>query len=506
MTLTLGEAVAEVARVAGSGMCATDPRVKDRVNEAVARLHAQGDWVGSVARYGVTVRPDGTFVRPAALANIMRVSELTPGIVHSPGGELICDDENAFLFDAQSVLPLMPVAPNVFRIVGGPVPEAVDIMGKRALTTATHDNDILAVNDVQAIKLMVLALHREENNRPDLAAPLRDEAITHLTTKTQTAVGEARRVIYTNMLSGCAENTFGHYRAQFALTANNGLRLDDHKIHEVVNAAEQRIMQQTRQWEPRLFNVCSGELALPAEYESILALDFNNVPKTIRSQWHEYSPDGMGYREQGFNGSSAIYRGESPLHTKLPGPTMLTVSTGENERSAKVRITGRDTDGNSISDELTLTGAGSWATTNTYAAVDSITKDPTIGAVSVTVTGDTKEVALLQSWQTESRCAIYAIPSRNDCAISVVRAILRPRWYRKLRDTDLMQVRNLPAVINMGIAVLAEREGRVDEANAYEARALRYFNEERIGRESAHQRRPQLQVAGWGAGSIRQMM
>lgn len=502
MSLTLAQAKT-MARVVESGMLPTDPRVVDRINEAVARLHAMGDFVGSIERYGVTVdQATGEFETPTGLQNVMRVAELPTGLAHSTVGTLFSRDEYAFVFDTSSPLPMQQAAPNRFK-VRGKLPLAVDVMGKRKLVAAVDDSDELAVTDVYAIKLMLLALWREENNLMDLAQGLIGQAVAQLVSKTDTAVAEARRVNFTTMASRLGENTFGFARAHVALAVTEGLRLDDHKFQEVINEAERRIMVQTRMWEPRIFKVYSGLLALPYSYESVLAITIDNVPQTVRANWHEYSSDGTGYREGAYYGPSTIHRGEHPLYRDLTAASQLTITTLANERLVSVTLRGRSLTGAEISETAELNGASSYTTTQIFADVTSIIKDVSEGAVSIS--DGVSEVAYLEGWQTESRCERYAIASSGECAERIIRAVLRPRWHRKLRDSDVMQVKCLPAITNMAIAVMAERAGDLDRSTAYEERAMRFVESERLSKESGHQRRVVIQNKGFAAGRVQNL-
>lgn len=493
-----------MARVVETGMLPTDPRVVDRINEAVARLHAMGDWTGSIQRYGVTVdQTTGEFDVPNVLQNAMRVAELPDSLSHSPTGILFSADEHAFVFDTSSPLPLQPVSPGRFKVRGAP-PAAVDVMGKVRLTPAVNDGDELAISDVYALKLMLLALWREENNMLEMAQALIGQAITHLQLKTDTAISEARRVNFTTLASRLSENTFGHARASVALAVAEGLRLDDHKFHETINEAERRLMVRTRMWEPRLFKVYNGMFALPAAYESILKLDLDGVPQAIRANWHEYSSDGRGYREGNYMGPSVIHRGEHPLYRDLSAASQLTITTFENERSVSVTIRGRGAAGEEISETLTISGATTATTTATFYDVTGILSDVRVGAMSVSE-GAT-EVAFLENWQTESVLTRYAIASSGTCSERIVRAVLRPKWHRKLRDTDPMQIRSLPAITNMVVAVMAERAGDLDRATAYEARAMNYLETERLSKESGHQRRIEIQNRGFAPGRVRNIL
>ena len=274
MSLTLLTAKTSLARNIENGLCPTDSRVTDRINEAVARLHALGDWIGSVARYAVTVDPSTRcFSIPSALQNVSRAAACPSGLTHTTAGTLIADSEYAFVLESSPVLSLQQVSPSTFRVVGPVVPAAVDVMGKVKLTVASADNDLLAITDVYALKLMVLALFREENNQLEPAQALINQAVSHLKSKTDLAVAEARRALFTSLSAGIREGTLGYVRSKLALALSDGLRIDDHKLIEIAGEAERRLLQQGREWKSYLFTTASGILATPREIDVVLRIE-----------------------------------------------------------------------------------------------------------------------------------------------------------------------------------------------------------------------------------------
>jgi len=501
VSLTLQEARV-LSRAVENGVCPDDSRVADRINEAVARIHALGAFVGTVARYGVTVdATTGEFELPPALGNILRASRLADGMNHSPTGTFITDNEYAFVLESSPVLSLQQLSPTRFRVLGPVLPSAVDVMGKKKLTPAVQNSDPLAVDDLPAIKLMLLALFREENNQLDLAGALQKNCVDHLTLKTQTAVGEARRVLATSMAAGMAEGTLGYARAKLALALTGGIRVDDHELVEIVSEAERRLMQQGREWRSYLLKVRGGEIALPQEMDAILTLSVENRPVPLRSQWFDFLEAGWGYREGAYSGRNAIYRGERATHTLPPEAGVVAVLADANEQNLRVRIEGRSALGNPLVSNLTLNGAQLVYTQETYSEITSITKDYGRGNVFFTVDGT--EVAALSAAQTESRAAIYAIPSDENCEDKSVRVIVRPRWTLKVQDTDRLQLNNIPALTAMAMSILAERNGDKEGAEVHEARALRYYEAQFANKEFHHSRRIQIQTTGFGGSSFK---
>ena len=501
MSLTLLQARTSLARDIENGLCPDDSRVADRINEAVARLNALGDWVGSIARYAVTVDPaTRSFTIPTALQSVIRAAVCPASVSHSTGGTLISDNEFAFVLESSPILSLQQLSPLTFRIVGPVIPEAVDVVGNLKLTEASADSDPLAVDDIPALRLMVLALFRERSNQLEQAQALIAQAVAHLKAKTDNAVTGARKVLFTSMAAGIREGTMGYARAKLALALTDGLRLDDHKLIEVLGESERRLMQQGREWKSYLFKTNSGILAVPREIDTVLRIDLDNVPTRIQSHWYDYSENGWGYKEETFANHEVVHRGEQATHTMLPSAGVLTLLTDANEAGLGIMISGRTPDGLPISETRTLTGAVIETTTNSFAEILSITKD--VGYGNFFVLRDGIEVAAMTSDETNSQVQWYAIPSSNVSVDQIVRVIARPRWLPKLRDTDLLQVDNSPALTNMAMSILKEREGDRDNAEAYEARAMRYYEAQYVNREVHHKRRVEVQHKAFGGGGI----
>lgn len=500
MSLTLGEAKEFLHRSVDNGVCATDSRAVDRINEAVARLHALGHWVGSVARFGVTVdRTTETFRIPAKLQSVTRAAALPLNHSHTAAGALICDDEYAFILESAPVLSLQQIAPDEFRIVGPFVPEAVDVMGKYKVTAAMYDSDVLAVTDLPALKLMLLAIFREENNMLDLARGLIEQSVGHLASKTEAAISVARRALFTSLAGGISEGTLGYARAKLALALTDGVRMDDHKLIEILGEAERRLMQQGREWRSYLFKVRSGILALPREIESLLRVAIDNCPKAINSHWFDYSENGWGYREIP-GGTQVVHRGEHALHTILPSAGKLQIFCDANERNLALDITGRTVDGLLQTERMILNNSVLRETDYEFAEVHSLKKSLGYGNIFV-IRGD-YEVAVMEAGDTSSQCAWYHIPACGGTE-QIVRVVARPRWFPKLRDSDLLQVDNIPALTNMAMAVLAEREKNRDDADAFEARAMRYYEAQFLGKEAAHGRRLEIKNRSFAGGRLR---
>jgi len=494
MPTTLLQAKQALARIVDNGVCDDDPRVVSRINEAQARLYALGDWVGTMARYSVPVdRASRVFQIPSELQSVVRAAASSSSVQG-----LLCDNEYAFVMESSPVLSLQQLTKDSFRIIGPMIPAFVDVAGKKKLSYATADSDLLVIDDLFALKQVILAIFREENNMLDMAAPLLQHAVAHLQAKTDNAVANARKALANSLASGLSEGTVGYARAKLALSVSNGLRLDDHSMIELLGESERRLLHRGREWKSYVFWSRNGEFSCPREIETILRADFDGVPSRINAHWFEYTQNGWGYQD--ITGSyDVVHRGQNALHTDLPGAVPLNIFCDGNEHGLRIAISGLNHNGVRVEETLTADTTLYTTTATVFSRVDQITKDAGVG--NVFISAGATEVAFLTADQTDSTVTRYRVPT--DCEIKTVRVIARPRWVPKPRDTSRLQLDNIPALTNMAMSILAERNGDQANADAFEARAIRFYEEAFTGKEASHHRRAEVQQRSYSGGALR---
>lgn len=488
MIYTLALARQLLAPYVENGNCSNTTIVRLKINEAQNRIHSGGDFLGLVKRWGVTIdQTNGEFNVPADAESIMRFSELAPGLSHSIAGVIIAEDASAFTFDYPSMTKFRQVAPRRFKILG-PYPLAVDVMGKVKMTDATTETAVLVVQDISALKLMVLSLYNEETNGPEMAKAQATSCFDYLTKKTALAVDAARKTCYETILAGAAQGTRGYHRAKLALGLFGGIRQEDHMLCELLDQAEGRIMSNVQYWEEYLLKCNSGVFALPPEIESILMADFNNCPTTIRGCYSEFITSGLGFREKIYGASqgvSVIDRGESALHTDLTAPSKLGFYFYGTNAGVVVSVAGISLDGASISDVISISGGQLANTVNTYAQVDSIICDPRDGAISV-LQGD-NEVAYLWPYTQSSAVRRYAVPSSADCRQNIIRIIGRARHIPKVRDEQKMQITNDQVTTLMSAAIFQERSGGFEQSAILESKSIKLYEQHMLNKNAGRQ-------------------
>jgi hypothetical protein len=250
--MTLGDIRSEIARVVDNGVPASDSRVVQRVNQAQRRLHAIRAWVGVLAKYKVDL-VNNIFTLPSQLESVHHVAAYN-GAGLAAGNVLLCDDVNAFVHLDGNLIPLVyqPIGSTVNEIKYQVDPalglniSSVVVTGKKRFIEASQDADTLIIRDLEALKLMVMALWREENNQIDLATALQNKALEHLAHKTDMSVEVARRLSYQSRLSTAALGTMGFVRSRLALDLEFGLKVDDAKLFDYVNKAQDLLISKKR--------------------------------------------------------------------------------------------------------------------------------------------------------------------------------------------------------------------------------------------------------------------
>lgn len=249
--MTLGDIRSEIARVVDNGVPASDSRVVQRVNQAQRRLYAVRAWIGVLAKYKVDVA-NSIFTLPDELEDVHSVVKYN-GAGLASGAVLLADQAEAFVHCDGDLLPIVfrpIVSANVFSYQIDPAlgqnVASVVVTGKKKFTSVVSDSDKLVIADLEALKLMVMALWREENNQVDLATALQTKAIEHLAFKTDMAIEIARRLMYQTRLSIAAPGTMAFVRSRLALDLQYGLKTDEAQLFDLVNKAQDFLIDAKR--------------------------------------------------------------------------------------------------------------------------------------------------------------------------------------------------------------------------------------------------------------------
>lgn len=322
MPLTLAEAKIQLSAYVDNGVCSSDSRVVLKINEAQRRLYERRSWIGVFARFYVPVS-NNTFTLPSYTGDIATVSGFglqSASFVHKSDltSGTIVNDVRAFVTPNSELLDITPsnTDGNIrsFKIQGEPV-VAIEVTGKLNLIDAKNDTDLLLIDDLEAMKLVLLAIFREENDQLESAQALENKAIERLTLKTDMAIEAARRLNYQTKLNSETENSFGQFLSRIALDIEGGRRMFDGELADLINQAEETLFTlgtwygTTQHLKVSIDN--AGEIYLPNTVGALLGVAANGRPLRVQDQMFDYHENGPGYQDKGSTGyAMLIDRGE----------------------------------------------------------------------------------------------------------------------------------------------------------------------------------------------------
>lgn len=249
MPLTLETARNRLSKNIELGISSTDSRAIDRINEAQRRLHSQAVYVGTLQSYVVKVdRLTNIFQKPSALESVARVSRYTgTPLLSTETARFISAGPDVFVSDPTTLLPISFVSgsPNSYKLIDRTLSvEAVEVVGKAVLVEATLNSSNLLIDDLDALKLMLLALYREENNQLDQAKILNDLAIKYLRDKTDSLVNVAQKLQHQSLSESAPYGTLGYVRSRLIREMPDLSRLNDGELTSLINSSQEAAVAQ----------------------------------------------------------------------------------------------------------------------------------------------------------------------------------------------------------------------------------------------------------------------
>lgn len=536
MTLTLGQARVLLAEYADGGSCADSARVVSRINEAQQRLHSIRPWMGLMARYAVVVNSN-TFTVPTALESVSRVTKYVGSApAATTSGALITDGVAAFLSDSQSILSLNFFQGTARTYTTPSGIAAVDVQGKRAFVPAVQDSDELLISDFTALKFMLLAIWRENNDMLSAAVELEKKAIERMTYLTDSHIEVARKINYQTRVVNSPAGTMGWTRARIALDLEGGLHFSDSEIFDKLNAsvemavnhynflARQESASNTGALNQKTFvyvDEDSDTLAY-ANYE-VLKLLFQSQKANDGASVMQYKKEAFDLIERNLkqeveSGRTTIWHTNLTLGSKTFGhfKARIGLSLGDAGYAMSDAMVGRWIN----KAEETLFNSGKWEL-STKEHKFEVTEDglialpETIGSVlyasiegePIVIRGEEFDFHINGPGHSGDRCRTGAakLTARGEsagkrvfyisagCYPSCVRFFCKDRWTLKASNSDLMQITQYPAIETMVRALV------VPELNAramLQDEALKLL--ERKGFEDRGGERRQLQVESYG--------
>lgn len=262
---------AELATVTHNGVCADDPRVMQRTNEAIRAVLDELIPVGGMLTGDIVPTTESgrqILYLPKEFENAIEVEVLNGAAVQfmtdvTQGWNLVSNStyvspENAHdnpLIDLGLVADF-PTHPEILRrkyvYPGLAAGATVRVTGAKRYVPITTDDDYLIVQNIRALKLVILSLERDENNAEEKGEALLQKALRILraeVTKHQLDPTNSlkRKFNYQADLLNYAEGTLGRTRARLALELPGFLAKGKAEISYYVNRAVQMLVDNRNQ-------------------------------------------------------------------------------------------------------------------------------------------------------------------------------------------------------------------------------------------------------------------
>ena len=324
--LQFRDAAPMICGVVDNGICADRPEVLVRLNEATKMILDMIIPVGGMATFAVspyTNVPQGTLggpflLLPPQLENCID-AVVTEGSVRgnkdiSQGWYEIVNQSVYLDPSSQYDNPLIdrglisdPDDPSVLRRLYeypglAPLDAVVHVTGAKRFIPLTNDSDYLIVQNIEAIKLMILCIERLENNAPQDGMAYRQSSLDLLQAEVKKHLLDPRMYMrrksaYEDDLITFPEYTLGNVRANIALDIEAAMKTGKSDLTWSINKVEQRLMQRgiSKDTVVQVQAVVTGGMVyFPINVQSVLAVDLDGCPIPIRSQFFQHLENGPG--------------------------------------------------------------------------------------------------------------------------------------------------------------------------------------------------------------------
>jgi hypothetical protein len=317
--LQFKDAAPMICGVVDNGVSFDDPRVMVRLNEATKIVLDALVPVGGMMIANVTAQ-FGILVLPPQMENVIEAHPLATGTKVFGDGDItqswyeIVNNSTYMEPDKTYDNPLVDLGLNgnpsdpsdVRRVYNFPGLEpsnaVVQVSGAKRYLPIEHDEDYLIIQNIEALKLIILSIERYENNAIDDAAKYRQTGLEMFQAEIKKHIFDPRNYMYRKAqyyqdLVTFAPSTLGWTRAQMALDMPEALRMGKTDLTWGINQCERRLMERGT-WKDTIITiqaqVVGGILYFPLSVAGVYAVDLNGNPIPIRSQFFQHLDNGPG--------------------------------------------------------------------------------------------------------------------------------------------------------------------------------------------------------------------
>jgi hypothetical protein len=308
-----------ICGVVDNGVCFDDPRVMVRLNEATKMILDLLIPVGGMVVANVTAI-EAFLILPEQMESVIEAVPIGGAKVRGSSdiaqGWYEIVNQSIYLDPAQQhdnplidvgLWPLpdqdQEILHRIYAYPGlQPNNAVVRVTGPRRYRPVTNDEDYLIVQNVQALKDMILSIERGENSAKDESEKYKQSAMQLLQGEVKKHLMDPRNYMrrkaeYENDLIRFVPNSLGWVRANLALDVDAALRTGKRDLTWSLNKAEERLMRRAI-WKDTIrqmqTEVVGGYVYFPVDVQSVLAVDLNGQPIPIRSQFFQHLDNGPG--------------------------------------------------------------------------------------------------------------------------------------------------------------------------------------------------------------------
>lgn len=218
----------------------------------------------------------------------------------------------------------------------------VRVTGAKRYVPITDEDDYLIVQNIEALKLIILSIERYENNDPDGAQKYRQQGFELLQAEVKKHILDPtnsikRRSAYEDDLTNFSMGSMAWVRARLALEIEGALRMGKSQLTRLLEMSERRLMEKGT-WKGTIkfyeADVSCGIVYFPKDVEAILAADLCCGPIPIHNSFYEHSRNGPGMSCHG--AGMLIDQGDEYFPTSGNTRRKYKLSAGENAESISV--------------------------------------------------------------------------------------------------------------------------------------------------------------------------
>jgi len=179
----------------------------------------------------------------------------------------------------------------------------VTVTGAKRFVPMTKDGDYMIVQNVEALKLVIISIERYENNDIDGAMKYRQSAFELLQAEVKKHIMDPRNYMrrkaqYQDETASFGENTAGWLRAHIAIDVEDALKTGRQDLLWAINQMERRILQGPKTFKDGIrqvtADVVGGFVYFPADVQTVLAVSLDGRPIPIRSEFFPHLENGPG--------------------------------------------------------------------------------------------------------------------------------------------------------------------------------------------------------------------